>query len=52
MKLPSWFPQVPRPWNPAYRGVWHLMTKEEKQWSLFVDLCVAAVCVGGYLLSR
>ena len=52
MKLPSWFPQVRQPWNPAYRGVWHLMTKEEKQWSLFVDLVVAVVCVSVFAATR
>lgn len=51
MKLLKWFPEVPRPWNPAYRGVWHVMTKEERQWSLFVDLLVAVAALSVFFLA-
>jgi hypothetical protein len=45
VRLPKWFPEVPKPWNPAYRGVWHVMTREERQWSLFIDLLVVLVAI-------
>jgi hypothetical protein len=46
MRLPEWFPQVPRPWNPAFRSVWDAMTPAEKPWSCFVDALVVALCLG------
>ena len=45
MRLPRWFPEVPRPWNPAYHESWRAMTTAEKQWTFFVDLMVIAICV-------
>jgi hypothetical protein len=51
MRLPDWFPQVPRPWNPAYREVWDAMTPNEKRWSALVDavvvLAVLVLCLLG-----
>lgn len=31
-------PAAPLPFNPAYRSVWGLMTRREKQASLLIDL--------------
>jgi hypothetical protein len=33
-------PTVPRPFNPAYRSVWGLMTRREKQVSFLIDMIV------------
>lgn len=33
-------PAVPRPFNPAYRNVWDLMTRREKQASFLIDMIV------------
>lgn len=46
MKLPRWFPAVRRPWNPAYREAWDVMTHEERQWSFAADLAIFAVVFG------
>jgi hypothetical protein len=43
VKLPSWIPAVSRPWNPAYRPVWDVMTHQERQVSFLIDLAVIAI---------
>jgi hypothetical protein len=43
MKLPDWFPEVGRPWNPAYQAAWDAMTSQERKWSFFIDLCIVGV---------
>lgn len=45
MKLPEWFPQVSRPWNPAYRETWDAMTPDEKRWSCLADMFMIGVVV-------
>ena len=51
-RLPDWFPQVRRPFNPAFREVWDEMTVHVRQWSLVFDIlvlvAVAAACWWGY----
>lgn len=43
MKLPTFIPQVPKPWNPAYRETWNVMTPNEKRWSFLVDVVIVIV---------
>jgi hypothetical protein len=43
MSIWRYIPRVPRPWNPAYRGVWDLMTTREKQWSFIIDFAVILI---------
>jgi hypothetical protein len=52
MRLPSWVPEVRRPWNPAFHDTWKAMTRTERQASFLFDcLVVLAVIVGMGLLS-
>jgi hypothetical protein len=39
-------PTVPMPFNPAYRSVWGLMTRREKQWSFLIDMAVVLIAGG------
>lgn len=47
------WPQIPRPWNPAYHEVYDAMTEQERQASFKIDLALAglailfALCLGG-----
>lgn len=43
MKLPSWFPETPRPHNPGWAKVWDSMSREERQRSCAFD--IAVVCL-------
>jgi hypothetical protein len=42
MKLPTWIPKVPRPWNPAWCEAWDIMSDNEKRWSFVVDMVILA----------
>lgn len=39
------WPQIPRPWNPAYTETYDAMTEEERQSSFKIDLALVAVCL-------
>lgn len=43
MKIPEWVPQVSRPFNPAYREVWDVMTPNERRASFLFDAFVVAI---------
>lgn len=43
MKIPSWVPQVSRPFSPAYRETWDAMTPDERRASFLFDLVVVGV---------
>jgi hypothetical protein len=47
MRLPCWFPAVPRPFNPAYRPVWDAMSHAERQMSCLIDMviCLFAIAI-------
>ncbi|UTC29849.1 hypothetical protein BAJUN_02190 [Bajunvirus bajun] len=49
MQLPTWIPRISRPWNPAYRSTWDVMSDNEKRWSWLFDAGVVLV-VGIVLL--
>lgn len=42
-QLPTWIPQVPKPWNPAYHETWEAMTPNERRWSFIVDMVIFIV---------
>lgn len=45
-------PAVTRPFNPAYRSVWDLMTRREKQWSFIFDFIIILLAgVFGWLFA-
>jgi len=50
MKLPRWFPEVPRPWNPAFRSTWDAMSKPERQASMLFDVVIMVILVLGVLI--
>lgn len=43
MSIWRYIPTVPRPFNPAYRSVWDLMTTREKQWSFLIDMAIVGI---------
>jgi len=43
MKIPSWVPQVPRPFNPAFSDVWDEMSPDERRASFLFDAVLVAV---------
>lgn len=49
MQLPNWFPQSPRPWNPAFAEVWDVMSPNQRRWDLLIDiaLCAIILCAVG-----
>jgi hypothetical protein len=56
MRLPDWFPEVSRPWNPAYKHVWDAMSSQERKWSFLIDMCIVGlviiVCIAGYHFAK
>lgn len=53
MSLWRFIPPVGRPFNPAYRDTWAVMTRRERQWSCLADVCVciAAICFFAWIAS-
>ena len=46
MKLPSFIPQVSRPWNANDNATWAAMTPNERRWSFLFDMLVVVVPLG------
>lgn len=46
MKLPSWVPQVLKPWNPAYHDTWGTMSPNDRRWSFLVDVVIVGMVLG------
>ncbi len=40
MQVPTWIPQVRRPWNPAYRETWDVMTPNDRRVSFLIDAAI------------
>jgi hypothetical protein len=53
MQLPSWIPQVGKPWNPAFHEAWEEMTPNEKRWSFLFDVfaCLAFFAIAWAMFS-
>jgi hypothetical protein len=45
-------PEVGRPFNPAYRSVWGLMTRREKQFSFLFDCFVVLGCALVFWIAK
>lgn len=53
MKLPTWIPQISKPFNPAYRDTWDAMSPNERRWSFLFDAgVVGAVLTAAWYFSR
>lgn len=46
MNLPTWIPETPYPFNPAWQPAWEAMTPNERRASFLFDVGVWAIVFG------